>query len=263
MAGTWELIFQIKWPDILDIFIVAFVIYWILLLIRGTRSVQMLLGLAFVIVAFLIAQRWGLVTIHWILRNFIDSIIIIIIVIFQNDIRRALSTMGKNPFFSVSPVSYKPSLLEEVAEASSILARNRHGALIVLERVADVKEHVEVGVELDATVTRDLLLSIFNPSSPLHDGAVLIQGGRVSAARCFLPLSQNPRVSRFIGTRHRAALGLTEETDAVVVVVSEERGSISLALGGRLTRDLDAGGLRRVLGNLLAPPKKERRWWIS
>ncbi|RLG67004.1 MAG: TIGR00159 family protein, partial [Methanobacteriota archaeon] len=163
MAGTWELIFQIKWPDILDIFIVAFVIYWILLLIRGTRSVQMLLGLAFVIAAFLIAQRWGLVTIHWILRNFIDSIIIIIIVIFQNDIRRALSTMGKNPFFSVSPVSYKPSLLEEVAEASSILARNRHGALIVLERVADVKEHVEVGVELDARVTRDLLLSIFNP----------------------------------------------------------------------------------------------------
>jgi len=253
---AWELISQIRWPDLLDILIVAFVIYWILLLIRGTRSLQMLSGLAFIVVAFLIAQRWGLVTIHWILRNFIDSMIIFIIVIFQNDIRRALSTMGKNPFFSSRPTRYPSLFLEEVVEASSIMARNRYGALIVLEREGDTKAHMEVGIEIDAKLTRELLLTIFNPNSPLHDGAVLVQKGRVTAARCFLPLTQNPKVSRFLGTRHRAALGLTEETDAVVVVVSEEKGSVSLAIGGRLTRDLDAGGLRRVLGNLFAPRKR-------
>ncbi len=258
--GLWELITQIRWADLLDIFIVSFFIYWILLLLRGTRSLEMLLGLAFLILTFLVAERWGLVTIHWILSNFIESIIIFVIVIFQDDIRRALSTMGKNPFLGVRFPPYSPSLLEEVVEASMALARNRWGALIVLEREADVKEHVEVGVELDAKVSRELLLSIFYRGSPLHDGAVLIQRGRISAARCFLPLSENPKVSRLLGTRHRAALGLSEETDAVVVVISEERGTISLAIKGKLTRNLEMGRLRKVLGNLLVPSKKGRRW---
>jgi len=166
--------------------------------------------------------------------------------------------MGKNPFLAARFPPYSPSLLEEVAEASAALARNRWGALIVLEREADVKEHVEVGVELDARVSRELLMSIFHRGSPLHDGAVLIQRGRVSAARCFLPLSENPRVSRLLGTRHRAALGISEETDAVVIVISEERGTISLAIKGKLTRNLEMGRLRKVLGNLLVPSKRSR-----
>lgn len=262
--GLWELITQIRWADLLDILIVSLFIYWVLLLLRGTRSLEMLLGLAFLFLTFLVAERWGLATIHWILSNFIESIIIFVIVIFQDDIRRALSTMGKNPFFLGTRFPpYSPSLLEEVVEASLALARNRWGALIVLEREADVKEYVEVGVELDARVSRELLLSIFHKGSPLHDGAVLIQRGRVSAARCFLPLSENPRVSRLLGTRHRAALGLSEETDAVVVVVSEEKGTISLAIKGKLTRNLEMGRLRKVLGNLLVPAKKGRRWRLS
>ncbi|RLA84729.1 MAG: TIGR00159 family protein [Deltaproteobacteria bacterium] len=254
----WELITQIGWRDVVDILVVSVFIYWILLLLRGTRSLEILLGLSFLILAFLVAQRWGLVTIHWILSNFIESIIIFIIVIFQDDIRRALSTMGKTPFLGARFPPYSPLLIEEVVEASVAMARLKLGALIVLEREADVKEHVDVGVELDARVSRELLLSIFNRGSPLHDGAVLVQRGRVSAARCFLPLSENPRVSRLLGTRHRAALGISERTDAVVIVVSEERGSISLAIKGKLTRNLEMGRLRTVLSNLLIVERSRR-----
>jgi diadenylate cyclase len=256
----WEVIRNIGLKDLIDIAVVSVVVYWILLLLKGTRSLEILLGLSFLILAFLAARKWGLFTIHWILSNFIDSIIVFIIVIFQEDIRRALSTMGRTPFLGgKSFPPYQASLIEELVEASSSLARQKLGAIIVLEREADVISHVELGVELDAKLTRELLLSIFSRDSILHDGAVIVKRGRVFAARCFLPLSDNPRLSRLLGARHRAALGLSEKTDAVVIVISEERGSVSLALRGRLTRNLEMGRLRTVLTNLLIIQKRRKR----
>jgi diadenylate cyclase len=250
-----------RWQDAADIFIVAAVIYWIILLIRGTRSFQMLIGLVLLILVLLISQMGGLMTVHWILNNFLSSIILIIVVVFQSDIRRALSTVGKNPFSFVVSSPHGAPIVEEIIDAALTMSRRQIGALIVVEREAAVENHVEVGIMLDAVVTKELITSIFSPPSPLHDGAVLIEGGRLKAARCFLPLTANPRVLNTLGTRHRAALGLTEETDAVVIVVSasEERGAISLAIGGKLTRNLDANRLRRVLYNIFVAKRKRRR----
>jgi len=247
-------------PDAIDILIVAAVIYWIILLIRGTRSVQMLIGLVLLILALLISQMGKLMTVHWILNNFLSSIILIIVVVFQYDIRRALSTVGKNPFFFEPSSPHGAPIVEEIIDAALSMARRRIGALIVLQREAELDKHVEVGVEIDAKVTTELITTIFFPPSPLHDGAILIQGGRLKAARCFLPLTANPRVVKTFGARHRAALGLTEETDAVVIVVSEEKGVVSLAISGKMTRNLNASALRRVLFNIFISKKKKRRF---
>jgi diadenylate cyclase len=233
-------------PDAIDILIVAAVIYWIILLIRGTRSVQMLIGLVLLILALLISQMGRLMTVHWILNNFLSSIILIIVVVFQYDIRRALSTVGKNPFFFEPSSPHGAPIVEEIIDAALSMARRRVGALIVLQR--------------DAEVSKELITTIFFPAAPLHDGAVLIQRGRLTAARCFLPLTANPRVIKTLGARHRAALGLTEETDAVVIVVSEEKGVVSLAIGGKMTRNLNATALRRVLFNIFISKKKKRRF---
>jgi len=256
--GLWEAFIHFRWQDAVDILIVAGVIYWIILLVRGTRSFQMLVGLVLLILAFLISQKGRMMTLHWILNNFLSSIILIIVVIFQHDIRRALSTVGKNPFFFGVSSPYEPPFVDELIDASFSMARKRVGALIVLEREAEVDKYVEVGVTIEGKVTKELIGTIFTPPSPLHDGAVLIQGGKLTAARCFLPLTASPRVLKTLGSRHRAALGLTEETDAVVIVVSEE-GVVSVAIGGKLTRNLDASGLRRVLYNIFVSRKKRQR----
>jgi diadenylate cyclase len=262
MMGLGEVLAHFRWQDIIDILIVAAVIYWIILLVRGTRSFQILIGLVLLILALLISQLGRLMTLHWILNNFLSSIILIIVVIFQHDIRRALSTVGKNPFFFEPSSPHGAPLVEEIIDAALSMARRRIGALVVLEREAEVDKHVEVGVPIDATVTKELITTIFFPPSPLHDGAVLIKGGKVAAARCFLPLTANPRLVKTLGARHRAALGLTEETDAVVIVVSEEKGVISLAIGGKLTRNLDASGLRRVLYNIFVSKKRKGRFFV-
>ncbi|UCC66149.1 MAG: diadenylate cyclase CdaA [Deltaproteobacteria bacterium] len=260
MMGIGEVFAHFRWQDAVDILIVAGVIYWIILLLRGTRSLQMLIGLVLLILAFLISQKGRLMTMHWILNNFLSSVILIIVVIFQHDIRRALSTVGKNPFFSGASSPYGGPIVDEIIDAALSMARRKIGALVVLEKEAEVDKHVEVGVAIDGKVSKELISTIFSPPSPLHDGAILIQRGKLTAARCFLPLSANPRVLKTLGTRHRAALGLSEETDAVVIVVSEEKGVISLAIGGKLTRNLDAGGLRRVLYNLFVSKKKKHRF---
>jgi len=260
--GFTEILTHFRLPDVIDILIVAALIYWIILLIRGTRSFQMVIGLVLIILALLISQLGRLMTVHWILNNFLSSIILIIVVIFQHDIRRALSTVGKNPFFFEPTSPHGAPIVEEIIDATLGMARRRIGALIVLEREAEVDKHVEMGVPINATVTKELITTIFFPPSPLHDGAVLIQGGTLTAARCFLPLTANPRLVKTLGARHRAALGLTEETDAVVIVVSEEKGVISLAIGGKLTRNLDAAGLRRVLYNIFISKQKKRRFFI-
>ncbi len=237
--------------DLVDIAIIAFLIYRIIDLIRGTRAVQMLIGLAVVFLTYLSSQAFQLYTLNWILDNFLSSILLVIVVIFQNDIRRALAQVGSGPFFGRERRMQSQDL-EEIVRAAVALASKRIGALIVIEREVGLNEYMEIGTRLDARISKELINSIFLPTSPIHDGALVIQKGRITAAGCFLPLTSNPYVSKALGTRHRAAIGITEETDAVVIVVSEEEGKISLVRGGRIARDLDAGTLRGMLQQLLS-----------
>lgn len=247
--------------DLLDILLVAFIIYRIILLIKGTRAVQMLVGLAVILIVYVGSQVGGLYTLHWLLENFLSSIILVIIVIFQSDIRRALIHVGRNPFFADLSYKEETEVIEELIKASVNMANKRIGALVVIERETGLKDFLEVGVEIDAKVSSDLITSIFLPFSPIHDGALVIQQGRLKRAGCFLPISQNPDISKTLGTRHRAAIGLTELVDAVAIVVSEETGKISVVVGGRITRDLDSTSLKRVLSRLLEPRlnKKKKR----
>jgi len=245
----FELLANFRIQDALDILIIAFVVYQIIDLIRGTRAAQMLIGLAVVFLAYLSSQYFDLYTLNWILENFLSSFLLVIVIIFQNDIRRALAQVGAGSLFGARRMEHQD--LEEVIRSTVALAGKRIGALIVFEREVGLNEYIEVGTRLDARVSRELVISIFMPTSPIHDGALILQKGRITAAGCFLPLTTNPSVSKTLGTRHRAAIGLTEETDAVVVVVSEEEGSISMVREGRITRDLDAGSLRTTLLKLL------------
>lgn len=238
--------------DLLDIAVVAVLIYELLLLIRGTRAMQMALSGAFLIGLFFLSEWLDLETVNWLIRNLATYVVFAIIVLFQADIRRALAHFGRAQFFKYfERASSDDETLEELVVAASTLAARRIGAIIVVERQIGLRNYIEGGIPLDALVTYDLLASIFNTGSPLHDGAAIVQGDRVAAAACFLPLSVNPRVSRELGTRHRAALGLTEENDAVAIVVSEETGAISLAIGGGLERGLSVDALQRRLQALL------------
>jgi diadenylate cyclase len=245
-----DLFTQIRWQDLLDITLIACGVYWIIHLIRGTRAVQMLLGLVMVFLTYLGSQYFELYTLNWVLDNFLSSILLVIVVLFQNDIRRALTEVGRGSLFGVGDRAAYGPVLEEVTKAVVSLTDKRVGALIVLEREIGLNDYIEVGIRLEARVSKELLCSIFPPAAPLHDGAVVIQRGRITAAGCFLPLTTNPNVSKMLGTRHRAAIGLTEETDAVVVVVSEEEGTISLVREGRITRDIDVGALHTALQQL-------------
>jgi diadenylate cyclase len=238
--------------DLLDIAVVAVLIYELLLLIRGTRAMQMALSGAFLIALFFLSEWLDLETVNWLIRNLATYVVFAIIVLFQADIRRALAHFGRAQFFKYfERASSDDETLEELVVAASTLAARHIGAIIVVERQIGLRNYIEGGIPLDALVTYDLLASIFNTGSPLHDGAVIVQGDRVAAAACFLPLSVNPRVSRELGTRHRAALGITEENDAVAIVVSEETGVISLAIGGGLERGLSVDVLQRRLQSLL------------
>jgi uncharacterized protein (TIGR00159 family) len=245
-------VFPLRWQDVLDIAIIAFISYHVINLVRGTRTAQMLIGFLIVLGTYLGSQYFELHTLNWLLSNFLASIILVIVVIFQNDIRRALTQVGAGRAFSGEERIAQGQVLEEVVRSAVLLASKRIGALLVFERDVNLNECIEVGTRIEARVTRELLQAIFLPVSPIHDGAVIIQQGRVTAAGCFLPLTANPNVSKTLGTRHRAAIGLTEETDAVVVVVSEEEGKISLVREGRIIRELDAGTLRSTLQQLFA-----------
>lgn len=246
----FEIFTQLRWQDALDIGIIAFVLYRLIHMIRGTRAMQMIIGLVVILLAYVSSQMFGLYTLNWVLDNFLGSIILVIIVIFQSDIRRALTQFGTAPLFGGADRIERGQVLEEITKAVVSLATRRIGGLIVLEREVGLNEYIEVGTRLDARVTRELLESVFIPHSPMHDGALVIQKGRVAAARCFLPLSVDPNLSQAFGTRHRAAVGLTEETDAVAVVISEERGKISLVVEGKVTQDLEGPQLRSSLQRL-------------
>jgi diadenylate cyclase len=241
-----------SWLDLLDIALVSVLLYELLLLMRGTRAVQMALGGGSLIGLYFVSQWFQLETVNWVIRNLAAYVVFAIIVLFQNDIRRALAHFGNAPFFRYfERVSSTEETIEELVVAATSLAARRIGAIMVVERQIGLRNYIEGGIPLDATVTYDLLASIFHPGAPLHDGAVIIQGDRVAAAACFLPLSVSPRVSRELGTRHRAALGVTEESDAVAIVVSEESGAVSLAVGEELERGLSADMLRIRLRTLL------------
>ena len=235
---------NLRWQDLVDILVVAYVIYRIALLIRGTRAVQIVFGLSVLGVAYLGSQIFGLFTLNWLLNNFLGSLIVILVVIFQTDIRRALTRVGTRPFLSFR--SGEPVPAEELAQVAGWLSAHRIGGLIVVEREVGLSDFMEAGRPVDAPLTAELLETIFMPGSPLHDGAVIVKGDQVLAAKCVLPLSANTEL-RALGTRHRAAIGITEETDALVVVVSEEDGTISLARSGQLMRHLEPAALRQRL----------------
>lgn len=240
-----------------DITIVAYLIYRGLLLIKGTRAAPMLSGLGVVVLVYFLAKPLGLVTLTWFLGNFLSSIILVVVVIFQDEIRRGLTKVGTQPLFKKSGVAMYDKAIEDVTLVCSKFSATKLGALIVIQREVGLSEFVEEAVTLDAQLNRKLLHTIFMKDSPLHDGAVLIEGDRIKAAGCVLPLSFNPDLDPNLGTRHRAALGLSERSDAVVIVVSEETGSISLARDGRLVRNLDASMLRDSLHRLISTKVRE------
>ena len=247
---------------VIDIVIVFLVAYRSMLLMRGTRAIQMLVGIVIVLALFFISEEsvLNLTTVNWILEKFVSSFILIVIILFQPDIRRALSEMGKNPLFlSQQGRQRGPSMYDEVIRAAVRLSAKHIGALIVLEREADLSPFTEEAIPIDDRVTADALFAAFIPTheNPLHDGAVIISKGRISHAGCFLPLTENPKVEKSLGTRHRAAIGITEGTDAVVVVVSEESGIISMAVNSELRRGLDANMLREELLRLFGPRGRE------
>lgn len=232
--------------DSLDILVVFLAVYWLLILIKGTRAVQILVGLLFLAVIKLAADLMQLMTVQWILDNFLGYAVLIVIILFQADIRRALARVGRGVFPRMVE-RQESELLEEIVRAAQILAQRRVGALLVLERETGLEDLIQIGTTVDARVTKELLVSIFLPYSPLHDGAVVIQGGHIAWAGCILPLTLRADLPDGLGTRHRAAIGITEETDAVVIVVSEETASISVVAGGKLIQELDGPELRRVL----------------
>src|SRR5947207_9961127 len=253
---TWLTAFlkrpPIGWWDLVDILVVSLLIYELLKLIRGTRAVQMAMG-GGVLVALFYGSRWAhLETVNWLVRNFVGYLVFAVIVLFQSDIRRALAHLGRAPFFRYfAKAESAAESIEELVVAASMLAAQRIGAIIALERQIGLRNYIEGGIPLDAVLTYDLLLSIFQPSSPLHDGAVIVQDDRVAAAACFLPLTVNPKLGKELGSRHRAAIGLTEENDSIAIVVSEETGSVSVVAAGQIDRGRHSEELRAPLRSLL------------
>jgi diadenylate cyclase len=242
----------VGWWDLLDIALVSVLIYEFLKLIRGTRAVQMAVGSLLVIGLFYISQLAPLQTLNWLIRNMLVYVAFAAIVIFQSDIRRALAHFGQAPFFRYfNRQEAADETIEEVVVAATMLSQQKVGAIFAIEREIGLRNYIESGIPLDAALTYDLLATIFRPGSPLHDGAVILQEGRIAAAACFLPLTVNPRLSRELGTRHRAAIGLTEESDAAAIVVSEETGKISIALDGEIERGLSPDELRARLRGLI------------
>jgi len=246
----------IGWWDLVDILVVSILVYEVLKLIRGTRAVQMALGGSLLVVLFYGSRWFHLETVNWLVRNLVGYIVFAVIVLFQSDIRRALAHLGRAPFFRYfAKAESAAESIEELVVASGMLSSQRIGAIIALERQVGLRTYIEGGIRLDAVLTYDLLLSIFQPASPLHDGAAIVQDDRVAAAACFLPLTVNPKLSKDLGSRHRAAIGLTEENDSVAIVVSEETGTISMVADGQIERGLDIDLLRARLLSLVLQRK--------
>jgi diadenylate cyclase len=247
VAGAWAHLTVIS---VIDILLVAIVIYEFLALIRGTRAALILIGLSIVALAFYVSRMGELVTLNWLISRALPYAVFALIVIFVPEIRQALARLGRRMTLTRSAAA-EADAYDDIALAANLFAQNQTGALIVIQREIGLRTYIESGVALDAQLSYDLLATLFRPSAPLHDGAVIIQGDRVAAAACFLPLSMNPVLSTQLGTRHRAAIGITEETDAISIIVSEETGGISLAVAGAIERDLTVEQLRGRMSTLL------------
>ncbi len=258
LAWIVDSLLAASWSDLADVAILSFVIYRVLVAMRGTRALQSLLGLLLVGALYLLAWATGLTAVHWVLDNLFVYVVIALLILFQDDIRRALARAGGTFVAggSRSGTRSEASVLEEVIKACFSLAHRRIGALILLERSGSLDAYVEGGHSLDAAVSTELLQALFHPSSPLHDGAVVIADGRVVAAGVFLPISLSKQLGRSLGTRHRAAVGVTEETDGICLVVSEERGTVALVSRGEIVPVADLNDLRAQLVERLgeSPP---------
>jgi diadenylate cyclase len=253
-----ELIGQFGFWAALDVLIIAFIIYNLLILLRGTRAMQMVTGIIIIVgTIFVFSQLYPLNTLKWMMNKFYSSLIIILFILFQDEIKRVLSGVGKKSFLPGSETVSSKALLDEITRAASALSTKKIGALITIERNIILTKYVDVGILIDGRVSKELLLSIFHPTSPIHDGSVIIQQGRVSAAGCFLPLTRDENIDPNMGTRHRAAIGITQETDAIVVLVSEEAASISLVVDGIVSRGMAPKELRKLLRNLLSRTARE------
>ncbi len=243
---------EIRWQDILDIIIVAFIIYRVFILIKGTRAIQLLLGLVIVMFVFALAKRFELFTLSWIFNSFIGSIVFVVIVIFQDDLRRLLLALGRSPFFRKISYVKETMFLDELTNACLVMKKRSTGALVVIEREVGLEEFMEAGVRFDSEVNAELVVSIFQFASPLHDGALIIREGRIVSAGCVLPLTTADEIDKNLGTRHRAAIGITEVTDAVSIVVSEERGIISYAQHGQIHSNIGTDELKKILKEVLS-----------
>jgi diadenylate cyclase len=259
---------QLDWIDALDILVVAFILFWLLYLVRGTRAISLLRGV--ILLAIVVALLSGLTRLRafaWLTQRALPALFVAIPVVFQQELRRALERLGRAGALFGRAAGNRAVLeqaLSEISQASRVLSERRQGALIVLERETGLQEFADSGVHLDAEISSDLLVTIFDPHTMLHDGAIIVRRGRILAAACVLPLSTAFLADRQLGLRHRAAIGATEESDAIAVVVSEERGSISIAHNGRIIRNLDAARLEGVL-QAFFQPVLERTWprWIT
>ncbi len=247
--------FTAAWPrltvtSVIDILLVAVIIYELLALIKGTRASLMLVGVAAMALAFYLSRFGQLTTLNWLISTLLPYTVFALIVVFAAEIRQALTRLGRKLTFNSSRASEEDAY-DDIVLAANLFCQNQTGALMVIEREIGLRTYIESGVPLDAHLSYDLLATVFRPSAPLHDGAVIIQKDRIAAAACFLPLSMNPVLSTQLGTRHRAGIGVTEETDAIAVIVSEETGGISVAISGKIERDLTVEQLRHRLGELL------------
>ena len=247
LTGRWP---QVSAQSLLDIVLVAVLIYEFLALIKGTRAMPVLFGVGSIALSYYLALRLQLHTVIWVMSNLLPYAIFALIVVFQSEIRFALAKLGRKFTFSRVSGAVAESY-DDIVLAANLFSQNQTGALIIIERDIGLRTYIESGVPLDAQVSYDLLATIFRPSAPLHDGAVIVQKDRIAAAACFLPLSMNPVLSTQLGTRHRAGIGITEETDAIAVIVSEETGGISLAVSGNIEREMTADELRERLSELL------------
>ncbi len=249
-------ILKFNLTSVIDILVVAFIMYRLMLLIKGTRAVQLIKGLAVLLVITAFASLFNLYTINWLLGKAMTALVVALPVVFQPELRRALEKLGRgrflnHPTLAPSGEIDQTKVVNEIIRAVTLLSKNKIGGLIVLERETGLEEHIDTGVKVDGLVTAEFLVNIFVPKTPLHDGAVIIRGDRVAAAACFLPLSGSPNLPSDFGTRHRAGIGITEHSDAVAVIISEETGYISLAVEGVINRHLDEVELSKRLIDLL------------
>ena len=254
------------WKPFLEIIILWYAFYLTLIFIKETRAFQVLKGLIILLIIVIItttflSQRLELYTLSWIIEKFLALIVLAFLIIFHPELRQGLARIGEQRLLSAFVI--EEHIIDEIVNSSFLLSGRKIGAIMAIERSSSLKTYTDTGISLDSKVSQELLATIFMPNTPLHDGGVVIRGERAVAAGCLFPLSDNPRISRNLGTRHRAAIGLTEQTDAVVVVVSEETGAVSIAINGRLTRDLDKEGLERVLNNLCRPARRKNKGFIK